>query len=89
MIEEIGKLGEINSINDFFDFKFTVKTLIIIGFIYSILASIVVVFLFGGVNNTMDYITDIIETTKQKIILKGKKKGGEKEIVREENSVTN
>jgi len=85
MIEEIGKLGEINSINDFFDFKFTVKTLIIIGFIYSILASIVVVFLFGGVNNTMDYVTDIIETTKQKIILKGKKK----EIVREEVSVTN
>ena len=34
MIEEIGKLGEINSINDFFDFKFTVKTIIIIGFIY-------------------------------------------------------
>ena len=85
MIEEIGKLGEINSINDLFDFKFTVKTIIILGFIYSILASIVVVFLFGGVNNTMDYITDIIETTKQKIILKGKKK----EIVREEVSVTN
>jgi hypothetical protein len=85
MIEEIGKLGEINSINDFFDFKFTVKTIIILGFIYSILASIVVVFLFGGVNNTMDYVTDIIETTKQKIILKGKKK----EIVREEVSVTN
>lgn len=73
MIEEISKIGEINSVGDFLDFKLSVKTIIILVVAWSIFVSIVVVFMLGGINNTIDYLTSIFESTKQKVTGNNKK----------------
>ena len=77
MIEEISKIGDINSVGDLFDFKLSIKTLVIIAILWGIGATIVIIFMFGVVNNTIDYATTIIESTKKSIIInkdiKGKK----------------
>jgi len=73
MIEEISKIGEINSVGDFLDFKLSVKTIIILVVAWSIFVSIVVVFMLGGINNTIDYLTNIFESTKQKVTGNNKK----------------
>jgi hypothetical protein len=69
MIEELSKIGEINSVSDFFDFKISIKTIIILVILWGIGASIVIVFMFGGINNTIDYATNIIESTKNSIVI--------------------
>jgi hypothetical protein len=69
MIEEISKIGDINSVGDLFDFKLSIKTIIIIAILWGIGSMIVIVFMFGGVNNTIDYATTIIESTKKSIII--------------------
>jgi len=69
MIEELSKIGDINSINDFFDFKISIKTIIMLMILWGIGASIVIVFMFGGINNTIDYATNIIESTKKSIVI--------------------
>jgi hypothetical protein len=73
MIEEISKIGEINSVSDFLDFKLSVQTIIILVVAWSIFVSIVVVFMLGGINNTIDYLTNIFESTKQKVTGNNKK----------------
>ena len=74
MIDEFNKIGEINSVNDFFDFKLSIKTIIVLVIAWGFFATIFVVFMLGGVNNTIDYMMNLIETTKKKIILnKGNK----------------
>ena len=74
MIDEFNKIGEINSVNDFFDFKLSIKTIIFLVIAWGFFATIFVVFMLGGVNNTIDYMMNLIETTKKKIILnKGNK----------------
>ena len=70
MIDEVNKFGEINSVNDFFDFKLSIKTIILLVIIWSFGVSVVAVFMLGGINNTIDYITMIADETKQKIIEK-------------------
>jgi hypothetical protein len=67
MIDEINQIGNINSINDFLNFKFSIKTLAIIAFLGGCAFLVFVIILFGGVNNTVDYITSIIESTKNGI----------------------
>ena len=74
MIDEISKIGEINSVNDLFDFKLSIKTIIILFCAWCFFATIFVVFMLGGVNNTIDYITTIMDETRQKIILTKNKK---------------
>ena len=80
MIDEISRIGEINSVNDFFDFKLSIKTIILLAIAWSVFTTIFVIFMFGGVNNTIDYMMSLMETTKRKIILnKGnKEEKGEK-----------
>ena len=79
MIDEISKIGEINSVNDFFEFKLSIKTLILLFFAWSFFASIFVVFMLGGVNNTIDYFTNMMNTTKEQIILTKTKKNNRNE----------
>jgi hypothetical protein len=74
MIDEINKIGEINSVNDLFDFKLSIKTIIILFFAWICFITIVAVFMLGGINNTIDYITTIMDETRQKIILTKNKK---------------
>jgi hypothetical protein len=67
MIDELNQIGNINSINDFLEFKFSVKTIVILVFLASCAFLIFTVVLFGGVNNTVEYLSTIIETTKTSI----------------------
>lgn len=67
MIDEINQIGNINSINDLLDFKFSVKTLTLLAFLVGCAYLVFVIILFGGVNNTIDYISVLIETTKNSI----------------------
>lgn len=67
MIDEINQIGNINSINDLLDFKFSVKTLMLLAFLAGCVYLVFVIILFGGVNNTVDYISVLIETTKNSI----------------------
>ena len=69
MIDEISKVGEINSVNDFFDFKLSIKTIILLVIAWCFFATVAVIFMFGGVNETIDYLMGVMETTKKKIIL--------------------
>lgn len=68
-MDEISKIGEINSVNDFFDFKLSIKTIILLVIAWSFCALVLIVFMLGGVNNTIDYATGIIESAKKKIII--------------------
>jgi hypothetical protein len=74
MLEEINKIGEIDSVGDILDFKLSIKTLIILAMLGGIGATIFVVLLFGGVNNTIDYANGIIEATKKSIVINKDKK---------------
>ena len=79
-MDEIGKIGDINSINDFFDFKLSIKTIIFIAIIWGICVSIFVVFMLGGVNNTVEYILNISNSAKNSVIKnKNKQLGMESE----------
>jgi len=69
MMDEISKMGNINSVGDFLDFKLSIKTVIIILFLYCVCVFIFIVFMFGGINNTIDYASNIIESTKKSIII--------------------
>ena len=69
MIDEISKIGEINSVNDLFDFKLSIKTIILLFCAWCFFATVFVIFMLGGVNNTIDYATSILDQTKQKVIL--------------------
>ena len=69
MLDEINKIGEINSVNDLFDFKLSIKTIIMLAIAWGICAGIFVIFMFGGINNTIEYATNIIESTKKSIII--------------------
>ena len=63
-MDELNKIGEINTINDIFEFKLSIKTILIILVLWGILAGIFIIFLFGGVNNTVSYLLNILETIK-------------------------
>ena len=69
MINDIKKLGDADSIGDLLDFKLSIKTLIILAILWGLGATIVIVLLFGGVNNTIDYAINTIETTKKSILI--------------------
>ena len=71
---------EINSVNDFFDFKLSVKSILMIFIGWSLLMIVIVIVMLGGINNTIDYLTNIVNSTKKTIIQrKNKSKGIEEE----------
>ena len=63
-MDEISKIGDINSVNDLFDFKISIKTIILLVFLWGFACLVIIVVLFGGVNNTVDYALAFIETVK-------------------------
>jgi hypothetical protein len=67
-MDNINKIGQINSVNDLFDFKLSIKTLVILFIIWFIVALCVIILMFGGVNNTIDYFNKMIDETKSKLI---------------------
>ena len=66
-MEEINKIGNINSVNDFFEFKISIKTIILILFLWSLICLVVIVLFFGGINNTVAYMLSITENIKTAI----------------------
>ena len=74
MIEEINKIGEIQSVGDFFDFKLSIKTIILVLFAWAIFITLFIIFMLGGINNTIDYINNIINATKQNKLSRNKQK---------------
>ena len=64
MLDEINKIGEISSIEDVFEFKFSIKSIILIGLLAVFCFLIFLVMIFGGTENTIEYIFNVIETTK-------------------------
>jgi hypothetical protein len=69
MLEEIGKIGDINSVNDFLHFNLSIKTIMIGLMLWGAGAFVFVIFLFGGINNTVDYVKNIINSTKKSIVI--------------------
>jgi len=63
-MDEISKIGDINSMNDLFDFKISIKTIMILVFLWGFGCVVIIVFLLGGINNTVDYAVALIESIK-------------------------
>jgi hypothetical protein len=63
-MDEISKIGDINSMNDLFDFKISIKTIMILVFLWGFGCVVIIVFLLGGINNTVDYMVALIESIK-------------------------
>ena len=66
-MDELYKIGDIHTVNDIFEFKLSIKTILIILFLWCIGCAIFMVFIFGGVNNTYLYLLNIMETVKTAI----------------------
>jgi len=64
MLDELNKIGEISSIEDVFDFRFSIKTLLLIALLVGFCSLIILVMVFGGIENTTEYIFNLIEITK-------------------------
>jgi len=64
MLDEINKIGDISSIEDVFEFKFSIKSIVLILMIFGFCFLIFLIMVFGGIENTTEYIFNIIETTK-------------------------
>jgi hypothetical protein len=67
-MDEISKLGDINSVNDLFDFKLSIKTILFLAFAWGAVCFVVIVFMLGGVNNTVDYVISLIESVKTTVL---------------------
>jgi hypothetical protein len=66
-MDEIGKIGEINSINDLLDFKLSLKTIAVVGFLGGSFWLVVIVFMLGGVSNTMEIISSFFDAAKNTV----------------------
>jgi hypothetical protein len=67
-MEEMNKLGDINSVNDLFDFKISIKTILFLAVAWGAVCLVVLVFMFGGVNNTVKYVLTLLETLKSTVL---------------------
>ena len=67
-MDEISKIGDVNSVNDILDFKLSVKTIIILLLIWIIICIVGFVIFMGGINNAIAYLTNIMNSTKNTII---------------------
>ena len=65
--------NEVNDVTDFLNYKFSVKTIGCLIFLGGFIFLVFVIVLFGGVNNTVDYLIKIIESTKNSISRKNTK----------------
>ena len=64
----MSKLGDINSVNDLFDFKISIKTILLLAVVWGAVCLVVLVFMFGGVNNTVKYVLTLLETLKSTVL---------------------
>ena len=64
----ISKINEVNNVNNFLDFKLSIKTIIYIIIAWIFISAIVFIIIMGGVNNAIEYITTTLDKTKVTII---------------------
>jgi|688.fasta_scaffold1771107_1 hypothetical protein len=89
-MDEISKIGDIGNVNDFFDFKLSIKTIIFLVVMWVGFCGLVVIFMLGGVNNTVDYMANIIESIKTTIVeIKNKNTGATSNTKKVENDDKN
>ena len=50
--------GDINNVNDFLDFKLSIKTILVIVFFWGVICFFVFLFMVGGINNAIDFINN-------------------------------
>lgn len=75
-MEEISKLGDINTVNDFFEYKLSIKTILIIIFVWGAIFLIIVIIAFGGINNAANYLISVVESIKTTLVeIKNKNTG--------------
>jgi hypothetical protein len=67
-MDEISKIGDVNSVNDILDFKLSVKTILILLFLWICICIVGFVIFMGGINNAIAYLTNIMNSTKKTII---------------------
>jgi len=67
-MDEINKIGQISSVNDIFDFKLSIKTIIIIVGAWVFGCLIIVIIMCGGVQNTFQYGMNILGNLKSIIV---------------------
>lgn len=64
----MNEIGDIHSANDFFEFKLSIKNIIFIIIAWCIVIILIAIFMMGGINNTVDYVLNILNSTKNVII---------------------
>lgn len=67
-MDEISKIGDVNSVNDILDFKLSVKTILILFFLWIVICIVGFVIFMGGINNAITYLTNVMNSTKKTII---------------------
>jgi len=67
-MEEISKLGDINTVNDFFEYKLSIKTILIIIFVWGTICFIFLIIAFGGINNATNYMFSILNSIKTTLV---------------------
>ena len=80
-MDNLNKLGDINNVNDFLDFKLSIKTILVIVFFWGVICFFVFLFMVGGINNAIDFIKNMIGSTNSNI-KEAKAKDKDKEIVK-------
>ena len=63
-MDEIEKIGEIHTINDVLNFKLSIKTMAILAFVVGSFWLVVIIFMLGGVSNTMEIISGLFDSAK-------------------------
>lgn len=54
-------LSKIHNVNDFLDFKLSIKTIVIIIGVWITICGIIMVIALGGINNAVEYITNMVD----------------------------
>jgi predicted PurR-regulated permease PerM len=67
-MDEISKIGDVNSVNDILEFKLSVKTILILLFLWIVICIVGFIIFMGGINNAIAYLTNIMNSTKKTII---------------------
>lgn len=86
-MDELGKINNINSVGDLLDFKLSIKTIALIVFGWGCVFAVIVVFMLGGVSNTLDYVTNFLDSAKKMIIDKKPKQASATTIEKKNDNI--
>lgn len=67
-MDELAKIGNIQTLGDILDFKLSIKTISILAGLWGFSCMIIILVLFGGVDNTIKYFTELFFSLKKTIV---------------------